>query len=435
MRRVAIVVGTRPEAIKVAPVIRRMHQSAHLEPYVVSTAQHGPVLHDALTAFGITPDVDLAVHRDGQTPGSVTATVLERLGELLRDVAVVAVLVQGDTASAFAGALAAFYAGVPLVHLEAGLRSGNRREPFPEEMHRRLITGLTDLHLAPTEHARDRLLAEGIRADAIQVTGNTVLDAVAISAGTAEAPGAAAADVGDPRVQAALDGPDRVVLATVHRRESWGPALDRIASALGEVADHPGVVVVLPMHPNPAVRAVLTARLGDHPSVVLADWQPHDRFLVLVRHAYLVLTDSGGVQEEAPSFGVPVLVMRDVTDRPEAVAAGSARLVGTHAPAIVAAAVRLLSEEQEHARMAAVRNPFGDGDAAQRCVVAVERMLATPSPLLAQPTAAGAVPAVALTSVTSDAVTLPTSDALTVEVPSAALPLPHQSTNRGASTW
>jgi UDP-N-acetylglucosamine 2-epimerase (non-hydrolysing) len=375
MRRAAVIVGTRPEAIKLAPLVRVMRQEGRVEPYVISTAQHGPVLRDALAAFGLRPDLDLDLHHVGQTPGSVTGDVLTRLGPVLRHARADAVVVQGDTASAFAGALAAFYAGLALVHVEAGLRSGNRREPFPEEMHRRLITSLADLHLAPTGHARDTLIGEGIDPSAVVVTGNTVLDAVALTSPAQVRPFA------DPRVAAAVAGPDRLILVTVHRRESWGPALHEVAEALADLAGRPGIVLVLPMHPNPALREVLTTRLGGLASVVLTDWQPYGAFLALMRRADLVLTDSGGVQEEAPTFGVPVLVLRDVTDRPEAVRAGLAQLVGTRAGVIVPAALRVLGDPDVSARAAATANPYGDGGAAVRCAEAISRLLVPSAPV------------------------------------------------------
>ncbi len=363
------VFGTRPEAIKMAPVIAAVARSPQLQAHVTVTGQHREMLDQVNDLFGVTPDDDLDVLIERQTLVDVTTRTLDRLTPLLRRVRPDAVLVQGDTTTSTAAALAAFYEKVPVVHIEAGLRTDDVYSPFPEEMNRRLTTRLASLHLAPTPWARNNLLAEGVSPDAVCVTGNTVIDALlwAVDRRT---------PFSDPQLKDLDDDPRPLVLVTSHRRESWGRPMVGVARALHRLAEaERDVVFVLPAHRNPVVREVLLPPLRDLPNVVVTEPLPYGEFAHLMARAHVVLTDSGGVQEEAPSLGVPVLVMRENTERPEAVDAGTVRLVGTDEQTVVSEVTRLLHDADAHAAMAAAVNPYGDGRAAGRCVAAVEEML------------------------------------------------------------
>ncbi|WP_281175107.1 non-hydrolyzing UDP-N-acetylglucosamine 2-epimerase [Knoellia sinensis] len=360
-----IIYGTRPEAIKMAPIVTLMRESDRFEPVVAVTGQHREMLDQVNGIFGISPDHDLNLMRAGATVSELTASTLTATSALLASVTVDAVVVQGDTTSAFAAALAAFYANKPVVHLEAGLRTGNLRSPFPEEKNRRLIAPLSALNLAPTVSAKSNLLAEGIPEQHVVVTGNTVIDAmrtVALQEVT----------YNDPRVDAAFASDRRVVLVTTHRRESWGARMREAMSALAEVAKRaPDVIVVLPMHRNQVVRDVVTAELGSLENVILTEPLSYNEFVHALAGCYLVITDSGGVQEEAPSLGKPVLVMRDTTERPEAVEAGTVRLVGTSGTQIVRESMELLEQPDAYAAMSKAVNPYGDGNAATRSLAAI----------------------------------------------------------------
>jgi UDP-N-acetylglucosamine 2-epimerase (non-hydrolysing) len=358
-RRVLVVLGTRPEAIKLAPVLGALATSAALTARLCVTGQHRSMLDQMLAVFGLMPAHDLAVMQPGQDLAGVTARIVAGLAPVLVAESPAAVLVQGDTSTAFAAALAAFYAGVPVGHVEAGLRTGRTDLPFPEEMHRRLLTQLAGWHYAPTARAAAALRREGVADSAIAVTGNTVVDALQMIA--ARAP-VTPAGLGE------LDG-TRLVLVTGHRRESIGAGLAALCEALLALADRfSDVRIVYPVHLNPAVHDPVHARLGAHPRIILGPPLDYLAFIALLRRAHLVITDSGGVQEEAPSFGVPVLVTRATTERQEALDAGVARLVGTDRDAIVSAAAQLLSDPTAHAAMRATANPFGDGQAATRIV-------------------------------------------------------------------
>lgn len=367
-RPVLVVLGTRPEAIKLAPVVLALRASPTLRPRLCSSGQHRELLAPMLAAFGLTPDHDLAIMQPGQEPSAIAARVLLGLREVLVGERPAALLVQGDTTTALAGALAAFHAGVAVGHVEAGLRSGRADLPFPEEMNRRLITRLAAWHYAPTAAAAAALRAEGVAAERIVLTGNPVVDALqAIAARDAPLPA---------EIAAALAAGQRLLLVTAHRRESVGAGLAALGAALRELADrHPEVTVVLPLHRNPAVAAPLRAALAGRPRLLLTAALDYPTFVAVLRRAHLVITDSGGLQEEAPSFGVPVLVTRAVTERHEALAAGSARLVGADRAAIVAAAERLLADPAAHAAMRVADNPFGDGRAAPRIVAHLEQVL------------------------------------------------------------
>jgi len=366
-RRVMFCFGTRPEAIKLAPVIQQLARYAEeFEPVVLVTAQHRQMLDQVLRVFDIRPDYDLDVMRPGQSLGDVTIGVLHGVERVLRRVGPDMVMVQGDTTSTLAAALAAFYERIPVGCVEAGLRTGDKYSPYPEEMNRRLVSSLADLHFAPTRTARDNLLRENVPRRRILVTGNTVVDAL-------RAIRASKAKWRVPVLDRIAPG-QRVVLVTAHRRESFGPGFERICRALRMLVErNPDVVVVYPVHLNPNVRRPVRAILGRISRVQLVEPMEYLPFVRLMERAYLILTDSGGIQEEASVLGRPALVMRDVTERPEAVAAGIARLVGTDTDMIVSATERLLGSTAAYRSMAHGRNPFGDGRASRRIVAALRR--------------------------------------------------------------
>lgn len=359
-RRVLVVYGTRPEAVKLAPVVLALSGDEAFDPVVCVTGQHRDLVQEVHDAFGITPDVDLAIQRDRQSLTHITTTVLERLEPVLAERQPAAVVVQGDTSSAFAAALAAFYHRVPVAHVEAGLRTHDLAAPFPEEANRRLIAQVGALHLAPTPAARANLLAEGIGAERIVVTGNTGIDALHhVAAGLPPA-----------------DGGGRLVLVTAHRRESWDGGLAAVGRAVRRLADaHDDTTFVFALHPNPIAREAVLPAVDGHPRITVTDALPYRDFVALLARAHVALTDSGGVQEEAPSLGTPVLVTRDRTERAEAIHAGVARLVGTDEERVVAEVGALLDDADAHARMATVANPYGDGRAAARCVAALRWVL------------------------------------------------------------
>lgn len=369
VRRVMVVYGTRPEAIKMAPLIEALAAADRIRPYVVVTGQHREMLDQVNQLFGIVPEIDLDILRPGQQLTDITTAALSGVNRVIRDAEPDALVVQGDTTTAFAAALAAFYEQTPVVHLEAGLRTDDRYSPFPEEINRRLVTQLTTLHLAPTAANRDNLTAEGVSPDAIAVTGNTVIDALLGVAGREHS-------YGDPELEKVVRSGRRILLVTTHRRESWGERMRAVAATLAEVArERDEVHVVLPMHRNPVVRTEIEAELGGLGNVMLCDPLPYADFAHLMKDASIILTDSGGLQEEAPSLGKPVLLLRDNTERREAVAAGTVRPVGTDPAAVRAALLRLLDDDTEYARMANAANPFGDGRAAKRCAAAIAALL------------------------------------------------------------
>ncbi len=360
--------GTRPEAIKMAPLVHALRADGRFEPGIVVTAQHREMLDQVLDCFGITADVDLDLMTERQTLADLTARALQGLGRVIAERRPAAVAVQGDTTTTFCGALAAFYEGVPIVHLEAGLRTGDVRSPFPEEMNRRLVTRVADLHLAPTETARRALLGDGVDPGRIVLTGNTVIDALLW---TVDHAGPAPSAV----VRAIEADPRRVVLVTAHRRESFGAGMAAIAEALVELASDPALLLVVPLHRNPNVGDVLGPALRGRDNVVLTEPLGYRDFVAVMRRCELVLTDSGGVQEEAPSLGKPVLVLRDNTERPDAVTAGTARLVGTDTRRIVTETRHLLDDPAAYAAMANATNPYGDGTAAARSIDAIAALL------------------------------------------------------------
>ncbi len=360
--RVMIVFGTRPEAIKMAPVVASLRAEPGIEVTVCVTAQHRQMLDQVLDLFGIVPDVDLDLMRPGQTLTSLTAAILERMAEVFAAHRVDRVLVHGDTTTSTAAALAAFYAGVPVGHVEAGLRTGDRFAPWPEEMNRMLTGRLADLHFAPTEGAAAALRAEAVDPARVHVTGNTVIDALGDVVARLERGALEVPIPGLPELAPAHP----IVLVTGHRRENFGDGFERICRALAELADRDGLEIVYPVHLNPNVREPVNRLLGGRANVHLIAPLDYAPFVALMRRARLILTDSGGIQEEAPSLGKPVLVMRDTTERPEAVDAGTVRLVGTDTARIVEEAGRLLDDPAEWNAMSRAHNPYGDGRAAGR---------------------------------------------------------------------
>jgi UDP-N-acetylglucosamine 2-epimerase (non-hydrolysing) len=361
-RRILIVFGTRPEAIKLFPVAHALAGRPGVDVRTCVTAQHRGLLDQVLDLAGIAPDHDLDIMEPGQSLDRLTARLLAGVGAVLDAEPVDRVVVQGDTVTAFAAALAALYRRIPVAHVEAGLRSGDIRHPWPEEANRRMIAPLADLHFAPTDTAAAALRREGIDRG-VHVTGNTGIDALhATCERIAARPSLTAAL--DP-LRARLAG-RKLVLVTMHRRESLGDGMRRVAAALAQIARRPDVAILFPVHPHPGIGAIIDGVLGDCANVLRVPPLDYPAFVAALALAHVVLTDSGGVQEEAPALGTPVLVLRDTTERPEGVAAGTARLVGTRTAAIVAAAAELLDDPDRHRAMARAHSPFGDGRAAVR---------------------------------------------------------------------
>jgi UDP-N-acetylglucosamine 2-epimerase (non-hydrolysing) len=369
-RRIMVVYGTRPEAVKVAPLIRALDSSPLFIPQVAVTAQHRSMLDQVNDVFAIKPEFDLDIHAPGQTLAEITTRALTGVHALLAEQRPDAVVVQGDTTTVFAAALAAFYEKIPVAHLEAGLRTWDKHSPYPEEINRQLATRLSALHLAPTQTSRKNLLSEGADPGTVVVTGNTVIDALLWTVRRPPELGEPA--YSDPRLDVLDHGDGPVLLVTAHRRESWGEPLRAVGRALSRLAGaHPGLRIAFPIHRNPIVRDAILPSLGGLPNVIVTEPLPYAAFARLMNRATLILTDSGGVQEEGPSLGKPVLVLRDTTERPEAVAAGTVRLVGTDEDNIVAEAGRLLTDVAAYAAMANAVNPYGDGAAAGRAVDAL----------------------------------------------------------------
>ncbi|MDR7427780.1 MAG: UDP-N-acetylglucosamine 2-epimerase (non-hydrolyzing) [Armatimonadota bacterium] len=361
--RVVTIFGTRPEAVKMAPLVEALRQCGDFQPLVVVTGQHREMLDQVLSVFDIVPDHDLDIMLPEQGLSDIVTRALQGLSSLLERLRPAMVLVQGDAHTCFVGALAAYYHRLPVGHVEAGLRTADKYQPFPEEMNRRLVSVLADLHFAPTEQARQNLLREAVDPGRIFVTGNTVIDA--LQAVATRATGAL-----PPQIPP-LEG-RRLLLVTTHRRENWGEPLRQIYLALLALLErYPDVELVFSVHPNPAVRRVVHQVLRGHPRAHLLEPPEYVPWVALMRRAHLILTDSGGIQEEAPALGKPVLVLRQVTERPEGIQAGTARLVGTDRARIVAEAGRLLSDPAAYEAMARRQNPYGDGRAAERIVEAL----------------------------------------------------------------
>lgn len=364
-KRVLVVMGTRPEAIKLAPLILRAKAAPdHFEVLVVRTSQHREMLDQVVDYFDLPILTDLNIMRRDQDLAHVTTAALKGLQRVIARTRPDVVVVQGDTTTSFVGALAAFYENIPVAHIEAGLRTCNKRSPFPEEVYRRLTSIIADYHFAPTEAARCNLLRENVPAEAIWVTGNTSIDALLLTLTKA---GTRAGSTRDPSPS---------ILLTTHRRENHGEPMRRICEALLILLQRfPKLRVICPLHLSPRVRQVVCPMLGTHPRVSLVEPLGYEPFVLAMNSAHIILSDSGGVQEEAPSLGKPVLVLRDTTERPEAVEAGTARLVGTEVAAIVSACDQLLTDPHAYHAMAQIQNPFGDGHASERILGVLAKSL------------------------------------------------------------
>jgi len=359
--RILFIFGTRPEAVKLCPLVRYLRERPNdFEAKVCVTAQHRVMLDQVLEAFGVAADFDLDLMQAGQSLCGLTARIVAALEAVLCKEQPDLVVVQGDTTTTLAAALAAFYHQIDVAHIEAGLRTGDMRQPFPEEMNRVLTSRIAALHFAPTAGAAAALLREGVASERIFVTGNTGIDAVlwvlrALDEGALDVPS-----------WPWLDPSKRLILVTSHRRENFGPGFDQVMRALARVAERPDVQIVYPVHRNPRVLGPAHEILTGVPNVVLLDPLPYIPFVDLMRRAWIIITDSGGIQEEAPSLGKPVLVLREKTERPEAVEAGTVKLVGTGEERIVGETVRLLEDQAEYTRMTRIHNPYGDGHACER---------------------------------------------------------------------
>ena len=373
MTDIVVVFGTRPDAIKIAPVVRALRESKRFNAKICVTGQHRELLHSVLQLFDITPDFDLNIMRPNQSLDDATADILVRLGDVLDDIMPALVLTQGDTTTTLAASMSAFYRKIPVGHVEAGLRSGDLYAPWPEEFNRRVASLTTRFHFAPTVQARSNLLAEGVPEEHIHVTGNTVIDALQWVSTRIEA--SAEKVKSFDRMFDYLDHKRRVVVVTAHRRETFGDDFLHICRAIKRLAVREDVQVVFPVHPNPNVRNIVNRELSGVDKVFLIEPLNYEPFVYLMRRASVLVTDSGGIQEEGPSLGKPVLVMRKVTERPEAIRAGTARLVGVQTDTIVSEVERLLDDESEYATMARAINPYGDGRASQRICAVLEREL------------------------------------------------------------
>lgn len=364
--KIALVVGTRPEAIKMAGLVYALRARAGVDWTLISTGQHARMLDDTLADLGIVPDVDLAIMRAANGLSEITAAAVAALDPVIRDLKPDWLLVQGDTTTAFAAALVGFYHKVAVGHVEAGLRTGDRYSPWPEEVNRKLVSAIAARHYAPTEVSRTNLLREGIADKDVVITGNTVIDSLLHMR---------ARIAGDPalrteleRALPPLDPKRRMILVTGHRRESFGDGFRQICLALQRLAGRDDVEIVYPVHLNPNVRGPVFELLGGQANIHLIEPLRYSRFVHLMGRAHILLTDSGGIQEEGPSLGKPVLVMRATSERPEAITAGTARLVGTSADSIVAAVARLLDDASAYSDMSRTANPYGDGHACRRIV-------------------------------------------------------------------
>lgn len=366
-KKISVVFGTRPEAIKLAPVILALKEHPELECRVCVTAQHREMLDQVLQAFEIVPDVDLNLMQPNQTLSGLTARAIESLGYYFSKEQPDMVMVQGDTTTVFCAALSAFYQHIPIAHVEAGLRTHNLNSPWPEEANRVLTSHLADLHFAPTKTSRENLLKEGISEEKIFVTGNTVIDALFIALKKIKAEPPDIPGIPDHLMQLGANEP--LVLITGHRRENFGEGFQNICRAISKLAENfPNVVFIYPVHLNPNVQKPAYDLLAGHQNIHLIRPLDYLPFVYLMNRSTLILTDSGGIQEEAPSLGKPVLVLRDTTERPEAVTAGTVKLIGTNCDSIVSETVRLLTDAKDYAKMAETHNPYGDGNASGRII-------------------------------------------------------------------
>lgn len=372
-KRVLLIFGTRPEAIKMAPLCTALARSTGIDSRVCVTAQHRQMLDQVLVAFDVKPSFDLNLMRPGQDLTDVTCNALSGLKTVLRDWRPDLVLVHGDTTTTLAASLAAFYERIPVGHVEAGLRTGNMLSPWPEEANRKLTSCLADLHFAPTNTSRDNLLREGVPADKIHVTGNTVIDALLAARSKIETDKSLSRELHSKFDF--LDHDRKMILVTGHRRENFGAGFENICTALGRLAARSDIEIVYPVHLNPNVREPVQRILSASKNVHLIEPEDYLPFVHLMDRSHIILTDSGGIQEEAPSLGKPVLVMRETTERPEAVEAGTVRLVGTSVNSICNEVERLLDQPAEYDKMARAHNPYGDGQACRRIVNVIEERL------------------------------------------------------------
>jgi UDP-N-acetylglucosamine 2-epimerase (non-hydrolysing) len=364
--KILCVFGTRPEAIKMAPVVKALTAAPGIESAVCVTAQHRDMLDQVLNLFAITPEFDLDIMRENQDLTHITSAVLTGLGEVLDEYKPDRILVHGDTTTTFAASLAAFYRKIPVGHVEAGLRTGDVMAPWPEEMNRRLTDNIADIYFAPTGSAAQNLKREGHGEDGIIITGNTVIDALLDARERLQEDKALQSDLAGQFPY--LDPARKLILVTGHRRENFGQGFENICQALADLTKRDDVQIVYPVHLNPNVQEPVMRILKDKDNIHLIEPLDYLPFVFLMDHSYFVITDSGGIQEEAPSLGKPVLVMRDVTERPEAVMAGTVKLVGTNRDVIVRECTRLLDDEAAYAIMSRAHNPYGDGKASQRIV-------------------------------------------------------------------
>lgn len=364
--RLMTVFGTRPEAIKMCPLVLEMHKyPEYIEPIVAVTAQHREMLDQVLELFHIKPDYDLNIMASGQTLYDITTRALNGLKKVIEDAKPDMVLVHGDTTTTFAGALAAFYAQVPVGHVEAGLRTGNKYSPYPEEMNRKLTGSIADMHFAPTSTSKENLLKENVNSEAIMVTGNTVIDALQTTV-------KANYEFADAEFNKIFARGNRLILMTTHRRENLGEPMRNVYKALRKVLEtHADVEAIFPVHKNPKVREIVQEELGGLERVHLIEPMDYEPFANLMGKVDIVLTDSGGIQEEAPALGKPVLVLRDTTERPEAVDAGTVKLVGTGYEDVLREANLLLDDPAHYKKMAEAANPYGDGKACERIIRAI----------------------------------------------------------------
>ncbi len=366
MHKILVVIGTRPEAIKMAPLVHALRANSSLQTIVCLTGQHRGMLDQALEVFDIKADVDLDLMKQAQGLSELNSRVLTGIDEVLQCHSPDCVLVHGDTTTAMAAGMAAFYRHIPVGHVEAGLRTHDMQHPWPEEMNRRVIDLMATYHYAPTEVSRDNLLKEGIASESIFVTGNTVIDALLMVTERLDRD-----QLLTQRLAASfsfLDPVKRMILVTGHRRENHGEPLINVCRALKHLAGHPDVQIVYPVHPNPNVRKVVGEVFGDSPRIHLIEPLDYLHFVYLMRAAHVILTDSGGIQEEAPSLGKPVLVLREVTERPEAVEAGTVKIIGTDTRRIIEECERLLNDDVYYCTFSQRKNPYGDGHASQRIV-------------------------------------------------------------------
>jgi UDP-N-acetylglucosamine 2-epimerase len=371
--KVALVFGTRPEAIKMAPLVKAFQSDPSMETLVCVTGQHRLMLDQVLTLFDIVPDIDLNLMRPGQTLSDITAGVLHGVGRTITDHRPDLVLVHGDTTSAMAAAMAAFYHQIPVGHVEAGLRTGDIWRPWPEEMNRRFVDSVAHWMFAPTEGARQCLLDENVNPSAVTVTGNTVIDALVMAKNIIKTRPDLAIEFQEQF--SFLEPAKRLILVTGHRRENFGGGLANMCAALATIARRGDVQIVYPVHLNENVQSAAKAALSGVSNVFLVKPQDYLPFIYLMERSHFVITDSGGIQEEAPGLGKPVLVTRDVTERPEAIAAGTARLVGTEPDRIIAEASNLLDNDNEYERVSKIRNPYGDGAASGKILKVIQHAL------------------------------------------------------------